>query len=106
LNYHLYTLPIPPAFSRNRFLSDNLREELQARSEIVHTGPAPGLNLPDELQGYHAIVPLENVRGERRQFFNWYSTIYRATSSKDGMVYVLRRIESTTRCTKSTQIKN
>jgi len=57
----------------------------------------PGLNLPDELQGYHTLVPLESISGERRKFGNWYSTVYRATG-KDERGYVLRRVEST--CTR------
>ncbi len=68
-----------------------MRTDLQLRSEIIHTAPAPGLNLPDELQGYHTLVPLESVAGERRKFGNWYSTVYRATG-KDGHAYVLRRV--------------
>jgi PAB-dependent poly(A)-specific ribonuclease subunit 3 len=68
---------------------------LLSRSEISRTAPTPGLNLPEELQGYHALVPLEQTTGERRKIGNWYSTVYRATSSVDGVEYVLRRIEST-----------
>jgi PAB-dependent poly(A)-specific ribonuclease subunit 3 len=56
------------------------------------------LNLPDELQGYHSLVPLENAGGERRKFGNWYSTVYRAVSSTDGTSVVLRRIESKLSC--------
>lgn len=33
-------------------------------------------------------------RGEKRRFGNVASTVYRATSSKDGRTYVLRRVES------------
>ena len=76
------------------FVSDDIREELQRRSEIIFTGPAPGLGLPEDLQGYHSLVPLENTAGDRRKFGNWVSTVYRAISSKDGLPYVLRRIES------------
>ena len=86
---------MPSIFSRNHFLSDALREELQGRSETIHTAPPAGLDLPDELQGYHTLVPLENVVGERRMFLSWHSTVYRAANSKDGAVYALRRIEST-----------
>ena len=94
LNYHLYTQPHPDSFSHNYFLNDNLREELQKRSEIIRTAPAPGLNLPDELQGYHTLVPLESIGGDRRKFGNWYSTVYRATNETTGVAFALRRIES------------
>jgi hypothetical protein len=94
LNYHLYTQHLPDAFSHTYFLNDDLREELQKRSEIIRTAPGPGLNLPDELQGYHTLVPLEAIGGERRKFGNWYSTVYRATSETTGVAHALRRIES------------
>lgn len=56
-----------------------------------------GLNLPEEMQGYHSLIPLENIGGstERRKFGNWHSTVYRAINSLDGGTYCLRRIEST-----------
>ncbi|KAF9468239.1 hypothetical protein BDZ94DRAFT_1154429 [Collybia nuda] len=55
-----------------------------------------GLNLPEELQGYHTLVPLEGSGAgvERRKLGNWYSTVYRAIRSSDGMPYALRRIEN------------
>jgi len=93
LNYHLYSNPIPEAFAGNYFISDAIREELQKRSETIHTAPAPGLGLPEELQGYHTLVPLEATAGERRKLGNWYSTAYRAVNSTDGITYTLRRVE-------------
>ncbi|KAI0314481.1 hypothetical protein OF83DRAFT_1277645 [Amylostereum chailletii] len=92
LNYHLYTLP-PPSPPPSHFISSTLRTDLQLRSETLRTAPAPGLNLPEELQGYHSLVPLEPTAGDRRKFGNWYNTVYRATG-KDGRGYVLRRVES------------
>ena len=94
LNYHLYTQPHPDTFSHTYFLDDDLREELQKRSEIIRTAPGQGLNLPDELQGYHTLVPLESIGGDRRKFGNWYSTVYRATNEATGVPHALRRIES------------
>lgn len=95
LNYHLYSAPIPETFSHTHFLPDALREELQQRSETTRTAPALGFNLPEELQGYHTLVPLENIgSADRRKFGSWFSTVYRATNSTDGIAYVLRRIES------------
>ncbi|KAI0790951.1 kinase-like domain-containing protein [Abortiporus biennis] len=94
LNYHLYTQPRPESLQHRFFISDSVREELQKRSETTHAAPPPGLNLPEELQGYHSLVPLEPIVGDRRKFGNWYSTVYRAINSKDGMPYVLRRIEN------------
>lgn len=95
LNFHLYTSPRPEALSHRYFISDEIREELQRRSETVRAAPPNGLGLPEELQGYHSLVPLEPIGAERRKFGNWYSTLYRATNSSDGVTYVLRRVEST-----------
>ncbi|KAI0946119.1 hypothetical protein AcV7_010175 [Taiwanofungus camphoratus] len=93
-NYHLYTRPRPESLAHKYFISDTIREELQMRSETIRTAPASGLNLPEELQGYHTLVPLESIAGDRRKFGNWYSTMYRATNSTDGIAYALRRIEN------------
>lgn len=94
LNYHLYTQPRPENLAHRYFISDNIREELQRRAETMYNSPAHGLNLPEELQGYHSLLPLEATAGERRKFGNWYSTVYRATNSTDGLAYALRRVES------------
>ncbi|KAG9310982.1 hypothetical protein JVU11DRAFT_8860 [Chiua virens] len=95
LDYHLYTQPIPDSFAPSHFMSDNVREELQKRAEATHAVPFPPYNLPDELQGYHSLVPLEPTPSDRRKFFSWFSTVYRATSAKNGLPYALRRVEST-----------
>jgi PAB-dependent poly(A)-specific ribonuclease subunit 3 len=94
LDYHLYTVPLPDAFSHNYFMSDTGREELQRRTETLRSIP-PGLaiGLPEDLQGYHSLVALESPSPERRRFGNWLSTVYKANNSKDGATYVLRRIE-------------
>ncbi|KAK0497629.1 hypothetical protein EDD18DRAFT_1158663 [Armillaria luteobubalina] len=101
LNYHLYTNTIPPAFisshSDSHFVppSSDLRQVLQTRSETIRGAPAPGLNLPEDLQGYHTLVPLESsAANERRKFGSWYSTVYRAINSTDGAPYTLRRVEN------------
>ncbi|KAI6015704.1 kinase-like domain-containing protein, partial [Pisolithus marmoratus] len=63
-------------------------------SESVHTIPSIPCYVPEELQGYHSLVPLEPITPERRKFVSWFSTVYRATSVNDGAAYVLRRIEN------------
>ncbi|KAF7297105.1 PAN2-PAN3 deadenylation complex subunit PAN3 [Mycena indigotica] len=100
LNYHLYSTPVPPSFLANstdtHFLSPSheLRTLLQTRSEDLHMAATPGLGLPEEMQGYHSIIPLDNLSLDRRKFGNWNSTVYRAVNSKDGATYCLRRIEN------------
>ncbi|KAF8889023.1 hypothetical protein BD779DRAFT_412827 [Infundibulicybe gibba] len=100
LNYHLYTPEIPANFLtsdvESHFVppSMELRQSLQKRSETIHGAPPPDLNLPEELQGYHTLVPIDNTGPERRKFGNWYSTVYRATNNSNGLPYCLRRIEN------------
>lgn len=55
-----------------------------------------GMELPDELQGYHTLVPLENTssQNERRKFLTWYSIVFKAIRTSDGLPYTLRRVES------------
>ena len=90
--------------SHNYFMSDDLREELQRRAAAVRAVPHAhfALGLPDELQGYHTLVPLDDPASlqpgpgqERRKFWNWLSSVYKAVSEKDGVTYALRRVEST-----------
>lgn len=91
--YHLYSQPLPrTAAVHNFFISDDIREDLTKRSEISVMAPPPGLLLPDEIQGYHTLVPIESITTERYSGLN--SIVYRATSSTDGCMYALRRIES------------
>ncbi|KAL6308885.1 kinase-like domain-containing protein [Sparassis latifolia] len=94
LNYHLYTQARSEVLAHKYFISDSIREELQRRSETIRTALVPDMMLPEEMQGYHSLVPLEPSTGDRRKFGNWYSSVYRATNSADGLQYVLRRIEN------------
>ncbi|KAJ7115556.1 hypothetical protein C8R43DRAFT_123764 [Mycena crocata] len=102
LNYHLYTSTIPSSFVSSIFdthfipASADLNTLLQGRSEDLRMAPPQGLNLPEEMQGYHTLIPLENISSstERRKFGNWNSTVYRAVNSVDGGTYTLRRIEN------------
>ena len=121
LNYHLYTLPTPTTPGRKFFISDHIREDLLRRSEQVHTGSAAPGSLPEEVQGYHSLVPLEvdkkkvgtggagngvggglggglgggrTADGGGGMGGGWPSMSYKAIKSEDGGTYVLRRIES------------
>ncbi|KAG1765162.1 hypothetical protein EV702DRAFT_1213722 [Suillus placidus] len=94
LDYHLYSHPTPDVFLSMHCVSDAIREELHNHSETSQLVPLPGHNLPDELQGYHSLALLEPSVTEQRKFFSWYSTVYRATSSNDGVLYALRHIEN------------
>ncbi|KAF9478551.1 hypothetical protein BDN70DRAFT_808509 [Pholiota conissans] len=104
LNYLLYTPFTPPELVRNptssQFVppSAELRQLLQERSETSRMVNHADLGLPDELQGYHTLVPLEPTvpaagERERKKFGNWHSTVYKAIRTSDGVPYCLRRVE-------------
>lgn len=80
--------------------STELRQTLQQRSETTREVAPMGLGLPEELQGYHTLVPLEPTLpvAERKKFGNWHSMVYKATRTSDGIPHVLRRIESMSFC--------
>lgn len=94
LQYHLYTQPRPDTLQRRFFISDSIRDDLQKRSETIQTAPAPGLGLPEEIQGYHSLIPIEPVVSDKRKMGTFSTVTYRAINSKDGLPYVLRRVES------------
>lgn len=58
-------------------------------------GPAPGLQLPEDVKGYHSLVPLETPPDKKKFTHGWSAMNYKATKSEDGRTYLLRRIEST-----------
>ncbi|KAJ3769682.1 hypothetical protein FB446DRAFT_746834 [Lentinula raphanica] len=101
LDHHLYTPAIPSTFisssTGNHFVNPSLelRQILQERSHTSRSSALLGLNLPEELQGYHTFVPIDTVSPpDRKKFFNLNSVVYRAVNSTDGIPYVLRRIEN------------
>ena len=100
LNYHLYNksaAPYPDLTGHHHgfFISDDIREELHRKSENVWFMPSQQTGLPDEVHNYHSLVPLEPMGPDRRKYFgHWTTACYRATSTLDGCVYVLRRVES------------
>ncbi|EJD04948.1 uncharacterized protein FOMMEDRAFT_18642 [Fomitiporia mediterranea MF3/22] len=94
LNYHLYSLPVPTSRGRRFFISDDIREELLKRSEQIHRGPVPGLPLPEEVQGYHSLVPLEMASTDKKKSNPWSTMMYKAVKTSDGGAYALRRIEN------------
>ncbi|KAF9525995.1 hypothetical protein CPB83DRAFT_858474 [Crepidotus variabilis] len=100
LNYLLYTPSMPTELVQNTISShfvpssSDLRQTLQEKSENIHGAASiASVGLPEELQGYHTIVPLESTLGERKKFGNWHSTVYRAFRAVDGVPHTLRRVE-------------
>ncbi|KAI9825533.1 MAG: hypothetical protein M1819_000525 [Sarea resinae] len=99
LQYHLYAPLGPhrenlPAYQRTAhdfFISDSLREELQRKAEASHQ-VLPNSSLP-QLEHFHSLVPLDTTNQKSVAAFGYPSWIYKATSSKDGNYYALRRLE-------------
>ncbi|XXH05769.1 U6 snRNP-associated protein Lsm7 [Hypoxylon texense] len=100
LQYHMY-YPITTArehlqpYQRqvyDLFLPENIREDLQKKSEAARQVLQPGVHLPS-LQHYHSLVPLDTkIRGATNTL-GLPSWVFKATSRKNGNVFCLRRIE-------------
>lgn len=89
--------PHPDPFSTQHgyFVSDDIRQEIQRRAQDIWAPNLSLLSQPEEVHVYHTIMQLGDFTGDRKKTFgNWTSIGYRATSSLDGNVYALRRIES------------
>ncbi|KAF8854360.1 PAB-dependent poly(A)-specific ribonuclease subunit PAN3 [Acephala macrosclerotiorum] len=100
LQYHLYA-PIGPhkedilAYQRlahDFFLPNDLREELQKKSEATRQ-VMPNSSLPPNVEHYHTLVALDTNHHKNATIFGYPSWVYKAVSGKNGCYYVLRRIE-------------
>jgi PAB-dependent poly(A)-specific ribonuclease subunit 3 len=99
LQYHLYA-PIGPyrenvlPFNRlthDFFISETMREDMQKQSEASWQ-VMPNSQLP-QLDNYHSLVALDTTHRKNAGIFGYPSWVYKATSSKDGKLYCLRRLE-------------
>ncbi|KXT09049.1 hypothetical protein AC579_4716 [Pseudocercospora musae] len=100
LNYHLYSAIGPRrenlmAYQRSTsdfFIPDNLREDLQRKADAALQTFANS-TLPQHVEYFHSLVALDTNNSKGQSAFGYPSWTYKATSSKDGHTYVLRRIE-------------
>ncbi|KAG8838996.1 PAB-dependent poly(A)-specific ribonuclease subunit 3 [Serendipita sp. 400] len=78
------------------FVSNDINYELQQRMHDIWAPPVHVSSpVPEEIHNYHSIVPLEALTLDRRKYFgHWYSSCYRATNTRSGQVYTLRRLEN------------
>ncbi|KAK0110148.1 PAB-dependent poly(A)-specific ribonuclease subunit 3 [Cadophora gregata] len=99
LQYHLYA-PVGAhrqdllAYQRHThdfFMPNDLREDLQKKSEAARQ-VMPNSQLP-VVEHYHTLVPLDISHHRSATVFGFPSWVYKAVSSKNGLTYVLRRIE-------------
>lgn len=100
LNYHLYSSSGPRrenlmAYQRSTadfFIPDELREDLQRKSEATLQTFANS-TLPQSVEHFHSLTVLDITNAKGSSTFGYPSWIYKATSSRDGHTYALRRIE-------------
>lgn len=100
LNYHLYASIGPRrenlmAYQRSTsdfFISDSLREDLQRKAEAALQTFASS-TLPPSVEYFHSLVALDTNNQKGPSTFGYPSWVYKATSSRDGHIYTLRRIE-------------
>ncbi len=100
LNYHLYASVGPRrenlmAYQRNIsdfFIPDNLREDMQRKAEATLQTFANS-TLPQNVEYFHSLVALDTNNQKSQSLFGYPTWVYKATSSRDGHTYALRRIE-------------
>ncbi|KAL7947841.1 hypothetical protein V8C42DRAFT_315844 [Trichoderma barbatum] len=99
LQHHLYA-PIGPyredlmpyhRLTHEFFLPEKTREEMQKKSEAA-LQVMPNSQLP-QLDSYHSLVALDTTHRKNANIFGYPSWVYKATSSKNGNLYCLRRLE-------------
>ena len=100
LNYHLYASIGPRrenlmAYQRSTsdfFIPDNLREDLQRKAEATLQTFANS-SLPQNVEYFHSLVALDTNNQKGTTLFGYPTWMYKATSSRDGHTYALRRVE-------------
>lgn len=78
--------------TRDFFMPDDLREDLQKKSHAA-LQVMPGAV---QLEDYHSLVPLDKLDTPQRKntaIFGWTSWLFKAFSIKTGKIYCLRRIQ-------------
>ncbi|KAF7544655.1 hypothetical protein G7046_g9741 [Stylonectria norvegica] len=99
LQHHLYA-PVGPyredlmpyhRITHDFFLPEKAREEFQKRAEAA-LQVMPNSQLP-QLDNYHSLVALDTTQRKNANVFGYPSWVYKATSTKNGNIYCLRRLE-------------
>ncbi|EDO15830.1 hypothetical protein Kpol_1057p18, partial [Vanderwaltozyma polyspora DSM 70294] len=104
LQYHLYAPDPPPHFNlslkpneelpESLFIPNKLRETLVKRNlAALQVLPAGGA-LPDIVQDYFGLVPLDFHKSEipKDNYHGHKNSLYKVFSNVDGNIYILRRI--------------
>ncbi|XP_042220909.1 PAN2-PAN3 deadenylation complex subunit Pan3-like isoform X3 [Homarus americanus] len=77
------------------FMGDDLRHEILERHALAlaHVDPEQFPDLPQEIDMYHELVPLEPQHGvNKSSIFGYATSVYKATNIKTGLHYCLYRI--------------
>ncbi|KIX07740.1 uncharacterized protein Z518_02394 [Rhinocladiella mackenziei CBS 650.93] len=74
------------------FIPNDLREEIQKKSAAA-LQTLPNSQLPNHIESYHSLVPLDTNHKSSTIFGGYTSWIYKAQSSANGHFFALRRIE-------------
>ncbi|RSL38908.1 hypothetical protein CEP53_014475 [Fusarium sp. AF-6] len=99
LQHHLY-FPVGPKrddlmpyhrVPHDFFLPEKERQEIARKLEAAGQ-VLPNSQLP-QLDNYHNLVPLDTTHRKNANIFGYPSWIYKATATKTGHVYCLRRLE-------------
>ncbi|KAF4471264.1 poly(A)-specific ribonuclease [Fusarium albosuccineum] len=99
LQHHLY-FPVGPhrddlqpyqRVPHDFFLPEKEREEIARKLEAAGQ-VLPNSQLP-QLDNYHSLVPLDTTHRKNANIFGYPSWVYKATATKTGNLYCLRRLE-------------
>ncbi|KAF4508809.1 hypothetical protein G6O67_005143 [Ophiocordyceps sinensis] len=99
LQHHLYA-PAGPRrqdlmpyhrMTRDFFIPEKMRQDLLKKAEAT-LQTIPNSQLP-QLDNYHSLVALDTTHRKNANIFGYPSWVYKATSSKTGHRYCLRRLE-------------
>ncbi|KAJ4017999.1 PAB-dependent poly(A)-specific ribonuclease subunit 3 [Fusarium irregulare] len=99
LQHHLY-FPVAPhrddlmpyhRVPHDFFLPEKEREEIARKLEAAGQ-VLPNSQLP-QLDNYHNLVPLDTTHRKNANIFGYPSWVYKATATKTGNLYCLRRLE-------------
>lgn len=99
LQHHLYA-PVGPyrddlmpyhRLPHDFFIPEKVREDFQKKAEAA-LQVMPNSQLP-QLDNYHSLVALDTTHRKNANIFGYPSWVYKATSTKTGNIYCLRRLE-------------
>ncbi|XP_033328349.2 PAN2-PAN3 deadenylation complex subunit PAN3 [Megalopta genalis] len=84
----------PPQAAPSFFISESLRMDILQKNALTLAQPdiAQFPDLPDEVDNYHELCPLEPIHKPASTMLGYQTSTYKATSIKSGTRYCLRRI--------------